>query len=574
MQTIDQNHPQHAMNGPQLFGHPVGLYFLFLTELWERFSYYGMRALFVLFLTASVTSGNPGYGWDNEMALSLYGWYTMLVYVASIPGGVLADKLLGQKKVVMLGGALLCVGHGVLAIDALWAFYTGCLLIIMGVGCLKPNISTMVGGLYRQGDERRDKGFYIFYVGINIGAFLAGIVVGSVGENINWHWGFGLAGIGMFIGQITFIWGQKYLKGVGDLIKEPEAESSESGPSMIQKFVGTPIAWITSAVLIGIVFLVFDNVGYLILFTFLSLAVGFGLIIYQELNQIEKDRVSVLMLSFLMIIVFWGAFEQAGGLMNLYAMDKTDRLISLTTLDVLFLAGIVYLFGMGIYKRIKKFDSRYWFMGGALLSLVYAGLRLFAFTTDPFQIPASVFQSVNSFFIFTLAMSVAGFWYNWKLKGRESSSLFKIAVGLIIMGIGFLFMSAASKQYDALGESAMYWLILAYLFHTVGELCSSPVSLSFITKLAPARYVAMIMGVYWAATGLGNKLAGTLGELSQTWGEFEIFTGIAIFCTLFGLLAIAILKPLKRLTHGAEDLQLQTEAEAPENQPVSERSTT
>ena len=162
MQIIDQKHPQHAMNGPQLFGHPVGLYFLFLTELWERFSYYGMRALFVLFLTASITSGNPGYGWDNEAALSMYGWYTMLVYVASIPGGILADKWLGQKNVVMLGGALLCAGHGILAIDALWAFYTGCLLIIMGVGCLKPNISTMVGGLYKQGDERRDKGFYIF----------------------------------------------------------------------------------------------------------------------------------------------------------------------------------------------------------------------------------------------------------------------------------------------------------------------------------------------------------------------------------------------------------------------------
>ncbi len=556
---IDQNHPQHATNGPQLFGHPVGLYFLFLTELWERFSYYGMRALFVLFLTASATSGNPGYGWDNEAALSLYGWYTMLVYVASIPGGVLADKLLGQKKVVMLGGALLCAGHGVLAIDALWAFYTGCFLIILGVGCLKPNISTMVGGLYRQGDERRDKGFYIFYVGINIGAFLAGIVVGSVGENINWHWGFGLAGIGMLIGQITFIWGQKYLKGVGDLLREPEHETSKSGPGILQRFFTMPSAWITSLVLIGIVFLVFDNVGYLILFSLLSLAVGFGMIIYRELDQIEKDRVLVLLLSFLMIIVFWGAFEQAGGLMNLYAMDKTNRLTSLMTLDLLFLAGIVFLFGTGIHKKIKRLEAKYWFIGGGLLSLVYLGLRFFAFTTDPFQIPASVFQSVNSFFIFTLAMSVAGFWYSWKLKGRESSSLFKIAVGLIIMGIGFLFMSTASKQYDALGESAMYWLILAYLFHTVGELCVSPVSLSFITKLAPVRYVAMIMGVYWAATGLGNKLAGKLGELSQTWGEFEIFTGIAVFSALFGLSAIAILKPLKRLTHGAEDLQLSTD---------------
>ena len=558
MQTIDQDHPQHAINGPQLFGHPVGLYFLFLTELWERFSYYGMRALFVLFLTASVTSGNPGYGWDNGAALSLYGWYTMLVYVASIPGGVLADKLLGQKKVVMLGGALLCAGHGVLAIDALWAFYTGCLLIIMGVGCLKPNISTMVGGLYKQGDERRDKGFYIFYIGINIGAFLAGIVVGSVGENINWHYGFGLAGIGMFIGQATFVYGQRYLKGVGDLVKEPEQENQPKEPSIFSKLFSSPSAMITSAALIGVVFLVFDNVGYLILFSLLSIAVGLGLIIYRELNQIEKDRVLVLLLSFLMVIVFWGAFEQAGGLMNLYAMDKTDRLASLLTLDLMFIAGILYLGGMGLFKKFKKATgSGYWFLGASILTLVFLTLRFFVFTTNPYLIPASVFQSVNSFFIFTLALAVAGFWYSWKLKGRESSSLFKMAVGVIIMGLGFLFMSTASKQYDALGDSAMYWLILAYLFHTVGELCLSPVSLSFITKLAPARYAAMIMGVYWAATGLGNKLAGTLGELSQTLGEFEIFTGIAVFCTLFGLFAIAMLKPLKRLTHGAEELKLE-----------------
>jgi len=468
MQSINQDHPQHAINGPQLFGHPVGLYFLFLTELWERFSYYGMRALFVLFLTASVASGNPGYGWDNEAALSLYGWYTMLVYVASIPGGVLADKLLGQKKVVMLGGALLCAGHGVLAIDALWAFYSGCLLIILGVGCLKPNISTMVGGLYRQGDERRDKGFYIFYIGINIGAFLAGIVVGSVGENVNWHWGFGLAGIGMFIGQLTFIWGQRYLKGVGEVIKEPE-QTTSTRQGIIGKLFKTPAAIITSVVLIVVVFLIFDDIGYLILFSLLSLSVGLGVVIYGELNRIEKDRVLVLLLSFLMVIVFWGAFEQAGGLMNLYAMDKTDRFASLMAIDVFFIIGIVYLLGMGIYKKLKNMlHSSYWFMGSSLLLLAYLGLRFFVFTTDPYQIPASAFQSVNSFFIFTLAMVVAGFWYSWKLKGNESSSLFKIAVGLIIMGIGFLFMSAASKQYDAMGESAMYWLILAYLFHTVG----------------------------------------------------------------------------------------------------------
>ncbi|UII19772.1 peptide MFS transporter [Fulvivirga ligni] len=434
----------------ELLGHPVGLYILFFTELWERFSYYGMRALFTLFLVAETTSSNAGFGWTNEEALALYGWYTMLVYVSSIPGGWVADRLLGQKKTVMVGGALLCIGHAILALNSETSFYVGCLFIILGVGGLKPNISSMVGGLYKEKDERRDLGFYIFYMGINIGGFIAPIACGFVGEKINWHYGFGLAAIGMFLGQAVYIWGQKYLKNVGNLISKNDAAGKE--------------------------------------------------LLDRPLTKIEKDRVVVLLLSFLLIILFWAAFEQAGGLMNLYAKQKTDRA----------------LFG--------------------------------------YVIPASVFQSVNSFFIIVLATVVGRFWYKWKQKGKEASSLFKMAVGIIVMALGFGFMSAASAQYESTGSSAMYWLILAYLFHTIGELCASPVSLSFITKLAPLKYASMIMGLYWAATGFGNKIAAMIGEAAQDLGEFEIFTGILIIWTLIGLVVILLLKPLKRLTHGAEDL--------------------
>ena len=434
----------------QLFGHPVGLYILFFTELWERFSYYGMRALFTLFLVAETTTSNPGFGWTNEEALALYGWYTMLVYVSSIPGGWIADRLLGQKKTVMLGGALLCIGHSVLALNSEFTFYLGCLFIILGVGCLKPNISSMVGGLYRPKDERRDLGFYIFYMGINIGGFLAPILCGWIGEKINWHYGFGLAAIGMFLGQAVYIWGQKYLYGVGDLISRKNEKDRE--------------------------------------------------ILNRPLTEVEKDRIKVLLLSFLLIILFWAAFEQAGGLMNLYAKQKTDR----------------DFFGL-------------------------------------FTIPASIFQSVNSFFIITLATVVGAFWLKWRKKGREASSLFKIAVGLIIMALGFGFMTAASVEYDNTGSSSMYWLILAYLFHTIGELCASPVSLSFITKLAPLKYASIIMGLYWAATGLGNKVAGLIGEASQKLGEFEIFLGITLIWSAIGFLVLLLLKPLKRLTHGAEE---------------------
>ncbi|MEM9918338.1 MAG: peptide MFS transporter [Bacteroidota bacterium] len=490
-------------------GHPVGLFILFFTEMWERFSYYGMRAILVLFLVEETSSKNPGFGWDDGSAYALYGWYTMFVYVASIPGGILADRYIGQRKAVMLGGLLLCIGHGVLAIEALWAFYTGLAFIILGVGALKPNISTMVGGLYGKGDKRRDMGFYIFYMGINVGAAVSAIVVGYVGQEIGWHYGFGLAGIGMALGQLTYFLGQKYLIGIGDLVVE-EKTQGENRPNLIMdifKHSNSLIGFGITAALGLVVFLI-SSWSYGLLLIGLSFAVGVGIVVYNDGNKIEKDRILVTYLSFLIIIVFWGAFEQAGGLMNVYANEKTDLALG------------------------------------------------------SFNVPASWFQSVNAIFILVFATLVGLFWGWWRNRGRESSSIFKMAIGVVIMGWGFFFMTKASLdvKYNDAGEviekSGMIWLVLAYLFHTLGELCASPVALSFITKLAPARWMAFMMGAYFAATGLGNKVAGLLGEWSVSLGEFNIFTGIAIFCTIFGLLVLAILKPLKRLVHGAEDVEL------------------
>jgi len=434
----------------ELFGHPKGLFVLFFTEMWERFSYYGMRAILVLYIVTQTTDANPGLGWTTGEALALYGWYTMLVYVASIPGGWIADRLIGQKKSVLIGGLTLCVGHGILAVEEMWAFYSGLGLIIAGVGLLKPNISTMVGGLYKAGDTRRDRGFTIFYIGINIGAFLSSLIVGYIGEVHGWHYGFGLAGIGMLLGQIVYMAGQKHLIEVGNLLKDT-ANLEEKAK--------------------------YD----------------------QPLTHIEKDRIKVLLLSFLIVIVFWGAFEQAGGLMNIYTLEKTNRVI--------------------------------------------AGMT----------IPASVFQSLNAAFIILLGTTVAGYWVKRSSKNKEASSLFKMAVGTMIMGLGFLFMTGAAAQFEANGSSAMYWLVFAYLFHTIGELCASPVALSFITKLAPVKYGSIMMGTYFAMTGFGNKLAGFLGESASELGEYVIFTGIAIFCVIFGLLILSLLKKLKKLTHGAED---------------------
>lgn len=436
----------------EMLGHPTGLFVLFFTEMWERFSYYGMRAILVLYIISETGGENPGLGWSKGEALALYGWYTMLVYVMSIPGGILADKFLGQKKTVLLGGILLCLGHGILAVEQMWAFYAGLALIILGVGGLKPNISTMVGGLYQPGDVRRDKGFTIFYIGINVGAFLSSLIVGYIGETQGWHYGFAIAGIGMVLGQVVYMLGQKHLEGVGDLVKSDNSK---------------------------------------------------GVDVSAPLTKIEKDRIVVMLLSFIIIIVFWGAFEQAGGLMNIYTMEKIDRVF------------------MGV------------------------------------EIPASVFQSVNAFFIIVFGTAVAGFWAKRHLKGKESSTLFKMATGTMIMGLGFLLMTFAAMEAESSldGKGAMIWLIGAYLLHTIGELFASPSALSFVTKLSPAKYASIMMGLYFAATGFGSKLAGLVGESVESASELQIFSGIFVFTIAFGLLLLVFLKKLKALTHGAEDLE-------------------
>ncbi len=438
------------MEQSTIFGHPKGLFVLFFTEMWERFSFYGMRAILVLYLVAETTAQNPGLGWSNTEALTLYGWYGMLVYMMSIPGGLMADRWLGQKKSILVGGVLIILGQFTLAIDDINAFYTGLILVICGVGALKPNISTMVGGLYKKGDIKRDAGFTIFYIGINIGALLAPLLVGYYGEKVNWHLGFSLAGFGMILGQIVYVFGGKYLKGVGDSHKA-SVESAE--------------------------------------------------LMKKPLNKIEKDRMVVLFLAFLIMIVFWGAYEQAGGFMNLYAKQSVDRV----------------MFG--------------------------------------YEIPASWLQSLHAFYVVLIGVPMAAFWLWWKKKGKESSSIFKMAIGTIVMGFGFMALMGAAWEVSisALEQASIYWLLLSYLLHVVGELSSSPVALSFITKLAPMKYASFMMGAYFAVTGLGNKLASEIGKAAEELGAMEVFTAVTIFCIAFGLLLLLFVKKLNALSHGAEE---------------------
>jgi len=426
--------------------HPDGLVTLFFTELWERFSYYGMRAILVLYLVSEVDSKNPGLGWSNSEAISLYGWYTALVYIACIPGGIIADKFLTSSKAVLIGGSLLCLGHLSLAIQDYLFFYLGLILIIVGVGLLKPSISTLVGSLYHQNDVSRDQGFTIFYIGINIGAFLASLLVGYVGEVLGWHYGFSLAGIGMILGQTFFYFGRNKFK---------NSNPQEKKISNLQK----------------------------------------------KLDRIEIDRIKLIVISSFILIIFWASFEQAGGLMNIFAFQKTDRFLGLIN----------------------------------------------------FEIPASWFQSINPLMIIFLGFYVSLFWLFLENKKIVNSSIVKIAVGIIIMGLGFIFMFFAALEYEVYGMSSMYWLLLAYLFHTLGELCASPVILSYITKLSPKRLVSSIMGIYFAAIGVGNKLAGSIGQYSEKLGEKLIFLGITSVCISVGLIVILFNKRLSKMSHGIDN---------------------
>lgn len=433
-----------------MLGHPKGLFILFLTEMWERFSFYGMKAILVLFLVSNV---NGGLGWEKNQALELYGWYNMLVYAIGIFGGIIADKFLGQKKSVMVGGFLLCAGHFLMAFPPIWAFYTALGLIIAGVGMLKPNVSTMVGGLYDEKDPKREQGFTYFYMGINLGAFLSTLIVGYVGEKIGWHYGFALAGIGMLIGQITFLYGQRHLTTVGNFIKKEDIKEERKEP----------------------------------------------------LTKIEKDRLLVVAISFFIVLIFWMAFEQAGGFMTLYTDEYTDR---------------------------------------NLLGL--------------FEVPASIVQSLNPLFILLFGPAVAAYWFKRAQKGQRSSTIFKMSIGTIIMGLGFLFMVAASMQKQVDGttivqKSSLYWLAFAYLFHTIGELCLSPVALSFITRLAPPHLVARVMGLYFAVTGFSGYLASKIGQQAEKFGDFNVFAGLTGFSVLVGLVFIVFDKKLTSLTHGIDE---------------------
>ena len=494
-------------------GHPKGLFVCFATEMWERFSYYGMRALLILYLTKH---------WEFTDATSylIYGAYTSLVYIMPVFGGMLADQILGSKKAVTYGAILLVFGHLGMTVESNeQIFYLSLALIVSGVGFLKPNISTMVGALYEEGDPRRDSGFTIFYMGINIGAFTATLLCGYLGEEIGWAYGFGAAGIGMLLGLFIFLWGQKYLEGLA----EPP---SNKYMTKINGISYENWAYISGVVMVLVTWFLVQNsqlVGQLL--------GGFGIIfigawlLYALLKCApeERDRLIVVGILILFSLMFWALFEQAGSSLNILTDRGVDRVI----------------FG--------------------------------------WEVPASMFQSLNAGFIFTIAPLFALLWIALAKRNMEPSTPIKFSIGIVLVGLGFLALVYGMNSSEGL-QTGVIWIVLIYFLHTLGELCLSPVGLSSVTKLSPQRIVGFMMGMWFFASAAGNYVAsliakGTAGDpvmliaekiylqvmflpgdtftVNQKNGFMDVYTDvglIAIGCGIF----LAIITPLlRKLMHGA-----------------------
>jgi len=488
---------QETKSHPTWFGHPTGLSTLFFTELWERFSYYGMRALLVLFMVDTVSSG--GMGLDDKTASAIYGLYTAFVYLAALPGGWVADRLLGAQRAVWVGGLVIAAGHFTLAIPSTAAFFIGLVLVVIGTGLLKPNVSAIVGQLYPEGGARRDAGFTIFYMGINMGAFLGPLICGYLGEEVNWHAGFGAAGVGMLFGVFQYRFSANRLGEAGLHSSAPKVDSAGMDKAWYPVIGGCLI--VALVVVLGLTgTLKFNALALAQSTTFVIVGLAFAFFVYifafGKLTPTERNHTFVIVVLFITSAVFWSGFEQAGSSLNLFADRHTDRM----------------LFG--------------------------------------FEIPASWFQSLNPFYIVVLAPVFAAVWVKLARRQLDPSMPGKFAIGLLILGLGFLVMVVAAKIVVAGNQAAPYWLILTYLLHTMGELCLSPVGLSSVTKLAPKRFVGQMMGIWFLATSLGNLLAGLMaGRFNpEALNEMPgLFMQIVITVTVAGLLLLAFTKLIKVL---------------------------
>ncbi|MBI4886874.1 MAG: peptide MFS transporter [Acidobacteria bacterium] len=490
-----------SISSSSFFGHPRGLATLFFTEMWERFSYYGMRALLILFMTAAPAAG--GLGFDTATAGAIYGLYTSMVYMTTLPGGWIADRLIGPQRAVLYGGILIAIGQFSLAVPSISAFYLGLFLIVVGTGLLKGNVSVIVGRLYAADDVRRDAGYSIFYMGINVGALLAPLICGYLGQRVDWHLGFAAGGVGMVLGLIQYQMGLKHL---GEAGRYPASAGSPDAAARQRRHAlrwtavtaGT-LALIGLGAYSGVLRItptqVADAAGYFLL----GLTVAFfgWLYLGSGWTPAERKQLYVIGVLFLAAALFWSQFEQAGSTLTLFADRDTNNSV----------------------------------LG--------------------YQFPSTWYQSLNSVFIIGLAPAFAWLWVWLARRGTEPSSPAKFGVGLVLVGAGFALLVGGAVLAERGMMVSPMWLVLVYFLHTCGELTLSPVGLSAMSKLAPVRIGGLIMGVWFLASAAGNYIGGRLAALYEAMTLPSLFGAVAAFGIGAGLLLLLCAKPLRRLTAGA-----------------------
>jgi proton-dependent oligopeptide transporter, POT family len=481
----------------ELFGQPRGLYTLFFTEMWERFTYYGMRAMLILFMVDAISHG--GLGIDDRTASSIYGLYLACGYLLSLLGGYIADRLIGQQRAVLTGGILIMIGNATLISGTAQVFFLGLLINVFGVGLLKPNISAIVAQLYPEGGSRRDAGFSIFYMGINLGSFLGSFLVPLFAAKYGWHWGFSLPAVGMLLGLVQFLKTRRYLGSCGVALA-PDAKRGSWLPIVLFLAAVAVVAALAASGAISVnPNAVATGASYLI--GLLAFAYFTYLLFYAGLTREERNRAWVLVALFAGCAILFAGYEQMGASFNLFAQRYTDR----------------HLFG--------------------------------------WEIPAGVLQAVNPVFIIIFAPVLAALWLILGKRNRDFSAPAKFGAGLILLGLGFLVMYVAAGLVLTGQKVAMTWLIATYLLHTWGELCLSPVGLSSMTKLVPTRFVGQVLGVWFMATALGTNLAG---QLSGDYDASKLESLPALFLKIFwwgaigGGLMLLLTPQLKRLMPGVK----------------------
>lgn len=576
-----------------VLGHPSGLFVLFFTEMWERFSYYGMRALLVLFLTASLMGDNPGWGWARENAMALLGTYASLVYLTPIIGGYIADRMIGYRLAVALGALLMTLGHASMAAETPTFLYIGIGFLIVGNGFFKPNITSIISQMYEGREDKKDGAFTIFYMGVNAGAFLGIMLCGYLGEKVGWAWGFGLAGVFMLMGMLQFWFAQPLFGNVGakpeKILPDPQAPDTESVEAKAEKGLN-PFTMFDKFIIfvcsvIGLTWVINDpmsKIGDTNLFPFemwgydgSTVMILFALVLFLYLlvsriiryTRIVRDRMIAVAIFAFFTVFFWSAFEQAAGSMAIFARDYTDRALDgsaamifkivdslITIIPLLIISWVLIMLFRQTYQRVALSNV---ILGASFLAIWgIVGFKLYnEFSATGTEVPATWYAILNSLFI----ISFAPLFSKWWESRFNPSGAFKYAFGLILLGIGFgclAFGATTIPQGADTAAVSMIWLILAYLFHTLGELCLSPMGLSYLSKLVPGRMIAMMFGVWYLAIAIGNKVAHVAGGMIDKISDehslsffFLIFTLVPVGA---GVVIMALNTLLKRLMHGVK----------------------